>query len=211
MIFLRKKTNNPDYHKGFTLVEILVTLVIFILVVVGMFNLFSLSQRFYVKGEMRAELLQNGRVILERMAREIRQANEIVTSLPQVEDNPDDPPVQEIEFQDGHTPSPYQSLGSDYYYIRYYFNTSTGEIYRQYRVYCFDDCSLCSDYFRWNDTLMENGSIIHTHPCLLEEKIIGEYLESLEYWGTDAVNVSLILAKGKEEINLKTEIFGRNF
>ncbi len=208
MIILKEKTNN---FQGFTLVEILITLAIFTLVIIGMFNLFSLSQRFYLQGSIRAELLQNGRVVLERMAREIRQANEIVTSLPQVADNPDNPPVSEIEFQDGHTPSSYQYLGSDYYYIRYYLATSSQEVYRQYRVYCFDDCSLCNDYFRWDDTIMENGNTVQAHACVLEERIIGEYLKELEFWGADSVNISLLVGKGNEEINFKTKFFGRNF
>lgn len=191
---------------GFTLIEVLITIAIFCLVVGLVFNLYDLSQRFYRASETKAELLQNGRIILERLARDIRQAEEMVTPLPQT---PDSPP-SEIEFQDGHTPSPYAYLGSDYYYIRYELATSTGEMYRQYRVYCFDDCGTCSSYFRWNDTQLVDGEPVSTHPCDLEDRVIGEYLTEVKFWGAAVINLVLELNKGNEQIELKTEIFGRN-
>lgn len=197
---------NQKFLTGFTIVEVLITVTIFVLIVVILFSIYWASQKFYQRGEARAELLQNGRVVLERMTREVRQAEEIITALPQMPDNPDNPPPQEIEFQDGHIPSPYQYLGSDYYYVRYYLATSSQELYRQYRVYCFDPCAICSAYFRWNDTLGED----QVHPCNLEEKIIGEYVKETKFWGSGSINISLILTKQSEEINLQTEIFGRN-
>lgn len=202
---------NRRSNTGFTLVEILITITIFVLVSIAVFSLFSFSQRFYSQGTTRAELLQNGRVILERIAREIRQAEEIVTPLPQVADNPDNPPCLEIEFQDGHMPSPYEYLGSDYYYIRYYFSTSTGEIYRQYRVYCFDPCSICDAYFQWSDTMIESEEIVYPVFCNLEEKIIGEYVDDLKFWGAGLIDISLVLKNRGQELDLQVKIFGRNF
>ncbi len=202
---------NRRSNTGFTLVEILITITIFVLVSIAVFNLFSFSQRFYSQGTIRAELLQNGRVILERMAREIRQAEEIVTPLPQVADNPDNPPSLEIEFQDGHMPSPYEHLGSDYYYIRYYFSTSTGEIYRQYRVYCFDSCLICNTYFQWNDTMIEGEETVYPVFCNLEEKIIGEYIDDLKFWGAGLIDISLVLKNRGQELDLQVKLFGRNF
>lgn len=196
---------------GFTLVEVLVTVTIFVLVLAVIANIYVLSQKFYQEGSVEAELLQNGRIILERLARELRQAEEIVTQLPQTSDNPDNPPPSEIEFQDGHRPSPYQALGSDYYYIRYYLPEGSGEMHRQYRVYCFDDCAVCSAYFRWDDTKPENSHQVQTHPCNLEEKAIGEYISGAEFWGAGLINISLLLSLSGKEVNLKTAIFGRNF
>lgn len=204
-------TPNHQSNKGFTLVEMLITITIFVFVSIAVFNLFSFSQKFYSQGSTQSELLQNGRVILERMAREIRQAEEIVTFLPQVADNPDSPPPSEIEFQDGHSPSPYEHLGSDYYYIRYYLSTSTGEIYRQYRVYCFDSCSICDGYFQWNDTIIELEETVYPNPCDLEEKIIGEYVDDLKFWGAGLIDISLILKNRGQELDLQTKLFGRNF
>ena len=204
-------TPNHQSNTGFTLVEMLITIIIFVFVSIAVFNLFSFSQKFYSQGSTQAELLQNGRVILERIAREIRQAEEIVTPLPQVADNPDNPPPSEIEFQDGHKPSPYEHLGSDYYYIRYYLSTSTGEIYRQYGVYCFDICSICDDYFQWNDTMIEGEETVYPSSCNLEEKIIGEYVDNLKFWGAGLIDISLILKNRGQELDLQTKLFGRNF
>lgn len=195
---------------GFTLIEILITIAIFALVVTLVFNIYFLSQKFYLQGETKAELLQNGRIILERVTRDIRQSSELVTALPQIPDSPDNPPPSEIEFQDGHTPSPYDYLGSTYYYIRYGLSTSTGEMRRQYRVYCFDDCATCANYFRWNDTQLVEGEPVPTHPCDLEDRVVGEYVLNAQFWGAGLINVSLALTKGNEQLDFKTEIFGRN-
>jgi len=196
-----------NIQKGFTLVEILVFITIFLLVSIGIFNIFSFSQVFYGQKAVQSELLQNGRVILERITREIRQGEGMVTQLPQVPENP----ALEIEFQDGHTPSPYEYLGSDYYYIRYYFSSSTKELYRQYKVYCFDACEYCNTYSRWDDTRIEGPDTVHTHECILEEKIIGEYIKDLNFWGSGLINVSLTLNNKGQELTFQTKIFGRNF
>jgi len=198
------KKNTP---KGFTLIEILVFITIFLLVFIGIFNIFSFSQVFYSEKTIQSELLQNGRVILERITREIRQGEGMVTQLSQVPDSP----ALEIEFQDGHIPSPYEYLASDYYYIRYYFSSSTKELYRQYKVYCFDPCESCSTYFRWDDTKIEGADTVSTHSCILEEKIIGEYIKNLSFWGSGLINVSLTLNTKGQESTFQTKIFGRNF
>jgi len=87
---------------SFTLTEIIVTITILILIIGAIFSLYISGQRAYQKGEAASELTQNGRLILERMTREIRQTGEIITPLPDVPDNPDDPPPEEIFFKDGH-------------------------------------------------------------------------------------------------------------
>jgi len=189
----------------------LITIAIFCLVVGLVLNIYIFSQRFYCQTETDSELLQNGRTILERISRDLHQATELVTQLPQTPDVPQNPPPSEVEFQDGHTPSPYQGLGSNYYYIRYYLNADTGEIYRQYRVYCFDACGTCSAYFRWNDTKMVEGQPVSTHSCDLEDKLVGEYVQALKFWGAGLINISLDLYKDGRVVNLKTAIYGRNF
>ncbi|MDD5750342.1 MAG: prepilin-type N-terminal cleavage/methylation domain-containing protein [Candidatus Pacebacteria bacterium] len=198
-------------RKGFTIVEILIVVAIFSLMAALIFNVFILSQKFYRKTEDSSELLQNGRIALERISRDLRQASELVTQLPQVPDVPQNPPPSELEFQDGHTPSPYQDLGSNYYYIRYYVNPDTSELHRQYRVYCYDSCAACSGYYRWNDSKMEGGDDLHTQPCDLEDKVVAEYVRSLQFWGLGTVNISLSLNKGGQTVDLQTGILGRNF
>ena len=90
-------------YKGFTLTEVLVTTTLFILISGAISSIHFFSQRAYREGEIAVELSQNGRTVLERLTRELRQTGEIVTGLPQTdqgESNPD-----EIEFQDGHIAS----------------------------------------------------------------------------------------------------------
>ena len=206
---LLKKGSEP--LTGFTIIEILITIAIFCLVVGLVFNIYVFSQRFYRQTETDSEILQNGRIILERISRDLHQASELVTQLPQTPDVPQNPPPPEVEFQDGHTPSPYQELGSNYYYVRYYLNTDTSEVYRQYRVYCFDPCATCSTYFRWNDIRVVDGQTVNTHSCDLEDKLTGEYVQGLQFWGAGLVNISLDLYKDGRTVNLKSAIYGRNF
>lgn len=78
--------------KGFSLAETTIVIAIFILIILTTYSAYFLSQRSYQKGEQIAEITQNGRVILERMTREIRQAREIA----EVSEEPG------IVFQDGH-------------------------------------------------------------------------------------------------------------
>lgn len=192
--------------KGFSIVEVLVTATIFSLAVVLVFSIYLVSQKFYQKSELEAEILQNGRVILERITREIRQTPEIVTVLPQTQDSP----AVEIEFRDGHSPSPFAYEGSGYYYISYFVATGTREVHRQYKVYCFDDCGLCSEFFRWNDSRTQGEETFNAHSCLLEDRIVGEYADSLGFWEAGTVNVSLSLSNFQERIDFTSSIFGRN-
>ncbi|MGC9031571.1 MAG: PilW family protein [Minisyncoccia bacterium] len=196
--------------KGFTIAESLVVILMFSLVFIALLELYLAGQKLYLKGENRAEILQNGRIILERLSRELRQAKEIVTPLPQIKDNENFPPPSEIEFEDGHYPSPYQNLGANYYYVRYYFVSSTKEIRRQYLVYCFEDCNVCQSYFKWNDKKEKNGNLILPKPCVLEEKTVGEYVENISFWGDSLIHILLSLKKVDEKIDLKTAIFARN-
>jgi len=199
-----------NMKKGFTIIEVTVTISILIIVIMAVLGISFLGQKFYQRGEVRAEILQNGRIISERMAREIRQADELVTQLPQVPDLPGNSPPKEIEFQDGHTPSPYDYLGSDYYYVRYYIATDTDEVHRAYMVYCFDACGICNEYFRWNDTKMAGEVEVGASPCELEDRIIGEYTQDMSFWGAGLINISLTLQKDSEQIDLNTKVLGRN-
>lgn len=188
---------------GFTLTELLVILAVFVIVMVGISSVLVLTQKGLAEGKDLADINHEGRKILKHLSKEIRQTGEIITELPQIEggDNP-----SEIEFEDGHIPSPYEYLGSDFYYIRYLIYSSDGQspyqLKRQYRVYCLDDCEVCDTYYSWSEE--------QVHPCNLEENIIGSHIADLEFWGVGLINVSVSLEKGNQKLNLKTKILGRN-
>ena len=79
--------------------EVIIVIAVFILIIVVVYSVYALSQNAYSKGERLAEVVQNARVILERASREIRQAREIVTELPDEKIDAS----SEIQFEDGHT------------------------------------------------------------------------------------------------------------
>ena len=78
----------------------LVSIMIAVLVVITVTSVYFFSQRSYRAGEIMAEITQNGRIIMDRITREIRQAREIVIELP----NEDIDSPSEIIFHDGHVP-----------------------------------------------------------------------------------------------------------
>lgn len=84
--------------RGFTISELLITVALLVLLTGAIYSSFFLSQVAYREGERAAEILQNGRVVLERMTREMRQAKEIITPFPEAEAEA----TSTIQFQDGH-------------------------------------------------------------------------------------------------------------
>ena len=86
---------------GFTLTELLLVISLLLIITSAISGINLLSQQSYRGGEAITEIAQNGRVVLERMVREIRQTKEIITELPEEEIDPS----EEIVFQDGHTSS----------------------------------------------------------------------------------------------------------
>jgi len=59
---------------GFTLIELLVAMSIFLLVLLGIYELFDTNRQNYVSGTRKVDVQQNARVALDEIAREIRMA-----------------------------------------------------------------------------------------------------------------------------------------
>ncbi len=180
------------WQKGFTLTEMTVVIVIFGLIITTVYSIYALSQRVYRTGGEMAEITQNGRVILERMAREIRQAREVVTELSDDESEAS----SVIEFEDGH-------VAARYYYIYYY--QEGDKVKREVRIYFFP--SDPGIFLPWNATSPTetlNVDIIEG------PVIIGEYVTNLKFWESQTINIFTTLVKNNQEIDLSTKIFGRN-
>ena len=62
---------------GFTLAEMLVTTMIMIVVMFGLYSIFDMSLRVYAFGNNKVEATQNARLGLEKMEREIRAAYQV--------------------------------------------------------------------------------------------------------------------------------------
>lgn len=185
----------PQKINGFSLIEIIIVISISVILFLIVSMVYYISQTVYQKTDTRAEITQNGRVITDRMIRELRQAQSIVTPLPIDNSNPALIP-SEIKFLDGHN----SSIIS---YIRYYL--AGHNIRREYSRYYFP--ADLTTYVHIYDTDQYGNSPIQQ---IIEDKIIGEHASDLEFWGNGLVNINLYLIKNSETITINTSIYGRN-
>ncbi len=185
-----------NHNHGFSLIEIVIAVSISTVIFLSIAAVFQISEKSYLDTENKAEITQNGRVILDRLSRELRQSEDLVTTLPIDNSNPASL-AHEIVFQDGHDLSTIS-------YIRYYLNGSN--ISRQSIVYYFP--SDPSDYVFWHNTDKDGNA-----PTMkvLEEKVIGEYVDDIEFWGDELISINLYLRKNNQSDTIFTSIYGRNF
>lgn len=66
--------------KGFSLIELMVTVVILGLIVLGLVTFFTGGVRSWIAGQSQLEAQRNARQAIDRMVREIREAKDIVDS-----------------------------------------------------------------------------------------------------------------------------------
>ena len=182
---------------GFTILEIIVSMALFVFVILLSGSLFSFAQKAYNKGSERGELTQNVRVALDRITRELRQAVDVVTTLPIVEDDPLDPPAEEIFFQDGHNIS--QTT-----YLHYYLDNSN--LKRDWIVYYFSgDPGIYVIY----NSVDQFGD--PPEELILSSRIVGEYFFELNFWGTaDLVHIYAELIKDSSRLSIKSSVLSRN-
>src|SRR5258708_6585507 len=102
--------SNNKRQPAYTLIELLVAVLVSSLLISATISIYGLYRKSMLRDQSRADNDQNGRVALDRMAREIRQANALVTALP----------ASEIEFEDGHA--------GDLSYHRYYLSGTALEL-----------------------------------------------------------------------------------
>ncbi len=182
-------------QSGFTLVETVVTITIGVLIILALAGSYFLSQEIYLENSNKTEIIQNGRVILDQLTREIRQTREIITELPETTDDPESLP-EEILFQNGHN-------ATEISYIRYYLDGS--DIRRQEIIYYFE--SNPDEYvYQYASDQEGNPPIME----VLEDQLIGEYLSDLEFWGNSLININIYLAKKGQTQIINTAICGRN-
>ncbi len=182
---------------GFTLLEIIVSISVFVVVIILTGSIYLLSQQSYNKSSNLAELTQNNRVYLDRLSRELRQSVNIITTLPPTDSDPLNPPADQILFQDGHDISQIT-------YLRYYLNGA--DLMREHTAYYFENNP--STYVAYN-SIDQYGQ-----PALfitLEDRIIGEYFDQIKFWGSNGlINIYLKLKKNADTFEIKTSAFSRN-
>ena len=179
------------------MLEILVSLSLFAFAILLVNSMYSLSQKTYNKGANKGELVQNARVSLDRMGRELRQAIDIVTVLPATDSDPLNPPANEILFQDGHDISQIT-------YLRYYLDGA--DLKRSHIAYYF---SSDPGIYVTHDSLDQDG--YSPEELIIEDRIVGEYFSGLQFWGSSSlVYISLTLEKNQDSISMDTSVFRRN-
>ena len=67
---------------GFTLIELLIAMSIFLLILLGIYNVFDTNRQTYVSGTRKVDVQQNARVALDQIAREIRMAGYFPENFP---------------------------------------------------------------------------------------------------------------------------------
>lgn len=185
---------------GSTLMEVIIAISLSIIIFFSIAYVYELSQNAYYRTDTKSELTQNGRIILDRLTRELRQTSAIITTLPGNNTDPASIP-SEIIFQDGHDTSQIQ-------YIRYALEVDAdGEkiIKRQVIAYWFDIDPNTNVYFNATD---QNGNLPTYH--ITDDRIIGEYVDDIEFWGNQLVNINIYLSKNNSQEIIYTAVYGRN-
>ncbi len=188
----KHKTNNS----GFTIIEIIITITIAFVILIIIYDVYLMSQKTFRLADTKLELIQNGRIVLDRLSRELRQTPDIVTKLPPTKEEIGFPPPNEIQFQDGHD-------ASDIQYLQY--SLFENILKRQRIAYFFPEES--EIYVYWNAEDEFGG---HPEVEILDDKIIAEYIENMSFYGTSLINIEIWLSKGDILEHLYTAVWGRN-
>lgn len=188
--------NQTKYSKnkhGFTLIEVLVAVSIFVIIMMISGSLYVVAQRSYNYSESKMELVQNGRVAFDRISRELRQSVEIATDLATSSQTA----TQEILFQNGHDTE-------ETTYVYYYLDNT--DLRRAELAYYFSEAP--GVYVKHNSRNEEDDLPEQTE---LENKIVGEHFRGLDFWQEDnLIQASSTLSQEGKIFHLKTGIYSRN-
>jgi type II secretory pathway pseudopilin PulG len=178
---------------GFSLLETIVVIALFMFVILTSGTIFIMSQRLYTRGADQGELIQNARVCLDRLSRELRQGVDIVTDL-----TSSTTPATEVEFQDGHDPSSIT-------YIRYYRDGD--DLKRQRAVYYL---AIDPAVYVFHDSTDSFGQPAVRN--VTEDRVVGEFFDSITFWNDDGlVTVDALLRKGMVDFPIDTKVYIRNW
>ena len=191
---LKSKTNLP----AFTLIETLLAISFIALFCASLFIIYTNTSRYSQAEKTKLELAQNGRILLDRLSRELRQTNEIVSILPATGDDPDNPALTEISFQNGHDTNQIT-------YIRYYLSVNQKQVYREHSAYYFSDDP---DTYVRRDSLNQSGE--GPIKIIFSDEPIADYIKDLAVWGSPLVEIQIQLEHLNQTINSKTAISARN-
>lgn len=183
----------PAHLGGFTLVEVLASITVFSLVLTIVMSLYTVTQRQYQMSSAQNELWQNVRVVLDRVTREVRQAETLATALPATPEEA----VSTLMFQDGHDTE-------DIRYIRYRIDGAS--VWRDAVVYSF--AAAPSEYVPWDARDEFDTAPTET---VLDEQLVGEHFTALRIWGeNNLIHIEATLEKNGQTAQVVTAVYGRN-
>ena len=198
---MKKRIFNPK--KGLTLVELIVSVAAALSIVMAVWFAFGTSNISLTRNLVRVEISQNARAVLDRISREVRQALEVTSELPDSETDA----VSEIKFQDGHDASRVQ-------YIRYFLENNQlkreqSHFYFESDIECQGVC--CRDTpERWVLYNVQDEFGNSPTECIDETIAIAENITELKFWGTENVYIKIKLNKNDQTVEFITQINPRN-
>lgn len=188
------KQNN--LKKGFSLIELLVAITLSLLILGALYSVYYISQKLYVKSADKAELNQNGRISLERIARDLRQTPKITTIFPTTGDLSS----PSIMFQDGNVIDQIQ-------YIEY--SLVNNELHRKLTHYCPPAPETCNSQTGWVAYNYPNAVLIPDKDDIKADKIFSLvfYRDPFE----PIVTVGVTARDDQDNIaRFRTEVYCRN-
>jgi len=189
MLNLKKFKNN---HLGMNIIEVVLVLALSLMIFIIVWNIYNITQKSYKNSTDREELVQNARIIMDRISREIRQTDDITTTLPIINDHS----IHEIKFHNSHNDAQIE-------YIRYYLDSN--ELHREISHYYFS--SAPETYVTWDMT--EGGLPPQMHTD--SDQLVGEFISQLDFSGSNGlVDIALILTNNNKQISLTYQVLSRN-
>lgn len=177
---------------GFTILEIAATMSLFTVVMLLTGSIFVLAQQSYNRSVNKNELIQNVRVCMDRLSRELRQANQLITDT--------STPTSTIIFQDGHDLD-------NITYIEYYLDNT--DFKRACSHYYFD---ADPEAYVYCDSVDAFGN--PPNATTTEDRIIGEYFSNLIFSDIDndgLIDIGMDLEKNNITFDINTKIYIRDW
>jgi len=182
-----------ETKSSFTLIELLLSIGIAAIVLSCASGLYLMGVNAYKKASIDRELAQNGRILADRISREIRQTSEIATDMPETEEDLS----KEIMFRDG---SDAESIN----YVRYYLDGSN--VRRQVRFYYFS-ADADKKHVTWNSSDAGGESPVWD---VESDDIVAENFSSIGFFGNPLIRMRFLLSKSGASLNIASAALGRN-
>lgn len=181
---------------GFTLVELLVSIMISSILITCTISIYSIFKKSMIRDQQKIEISQNARIALDRLSRELRQANSVLTDFPTDASDQSVAQPSEVEFADGHS--------NDLSYKRYYLSSSTLKLDTEEYYFSYDP-----DFrVRFNDIGTSGEAPIKR---VVETQDIAENIHELKFYEPGGVEIQITTFDGSgQEYDLQTLVDLKN-